>query len=50
MLLRNSIFALAALAALAGALLVPTNASARGYHNNGHHIIVVCRKAGGEQE
>jgi hypothetical protein len=46
MLLRNSVLALAALAALASTMLTPTSASAAGYHS-GHHIIVVCRKAGG---
>jgi hypothetical protein len=43
MLLRNSVLALAAIAALASTMLMPTSASARGYQN-GHHIIVVCRK------
>jgi hypothetical protein len=45
MLLRNSVLALATLAALASTVLTPTSASARGYHS-GHPIIVVCHKAG----
>jgi hypothetical protein len=44
MLLRNALFALAAIATLVIASLTSTTASARGIHNGGHGIIVVCRK------
>jgi hypothetical protein len=43
MLFRNATLTLAALAVIASTVLAPQAASARGYHN-GNHIIVVCRK------
>jgi hypothetical protein len=46
MVLRNAMFALAAIITLVTAALTPTSASARGIHNGGHGIIVVCRKGG----
>jgi hypothetical protein len=44
MVLRNALFALAAIATVVIASLTPSTASARGIHNSGHGIIVVCRK------
>ena len=44
MVLRNTLLALAAIITLVVAILTPGSASARGIHNGGHGIILVCRK------